>query len=526
MSVGLCSRRRQTLWSGASGRIADSFRGVNGKRRRMAIIDIYRERPYSWPTYRRPVVHHRHSRFAELTLSALSSEYTFLRRNYVLGIVNGAAFIASMQLFDPNTVGALFVMHLTDKKAVVGLVYSLMLVGWAWPQILMSNVLEHRPFKMPFYVLSAVTRVVVFGLILLAIALVGNRSSTLLLWAYGLLMFSLSSLGGIGIIPFMDVVSKSMPPNRRGSFFSLRRLYGGVFGIAGGLFVKYILSEELSLAFPTNFLIIFGVAFALTVVSTGSFCFASEPQGPVAARTMSLGQRVRRGWRIFRRDRNYQSLYLVRAATALGSMSLPLYAIYAVKHLAAPEHRVGVFILIGSFSATFATLLWRHLGDVYGNRVLLMAGAVLGVVAPFVALMTALMPPARLGGCDLRLTLYLLVFATAAPALSANGIAYTNYLLEIAPETRRPTYVGFMYTIGTPLAFAALVGGYLADTTSFEFVFVLSQVFAVAAVWLAWRMDEPRQSPQLASRYTRWGSSLRADGMWTAPSSARPPRRP
>ena len=490
------------------------------------MIDICREGPYSCAACRGPVVRRRHPRPAELLLSALSSEYVFLRKNYVLGIVNGAAFFAAMQLFNPNTVGALFITHLTDKKAVIGLVYSLMLVGWGWPQMLMSNVLEHRPFKKPFYVLSAVARIVVYGLILLVIAIVGNRSKMLLLWAYGLLVFSFSSLGGIGIIPFMDIVSKSVPPNRRGSFFSIRRLYGGMLGIAGGLFVKYILSERLSLAFPTNFLIIFGVAFVFVVVSSGSFCFASEPRGHVAARTMSFRQRIKRGWRIFRRDRNYQRLYLVRAASALGAMSLPLYTIYAVKHLGAPEHRVGVFILIGSFSATFATLLWRHIGDVYGNRLLLMAGTLLAVVAPFVASVAALMPPVQALGLDLRLTIYLLVFATAAPAFSANGIAYTNYLLEIAPETRRPTYVGFMYTIGTPLAFTACLGGYLADVTSPEFVFVLSQVFAITAVWLVWRMDEPRQSRQLASRYVWWESSLRADGVPPASISPRQERRP
>ena len=125
-------------------------------------------------------------------------------------------------------------------------------------------------------------------------------------------------------------------------------------------------------------------------------------------------------------------------------------------------------------------------------------------------------------GLSLPVLVFLLVFATAAPAMSANGMGYTNYLLEIAPETRRPTYVGFMYTLATPLAFSAWLGGLLADATSPQVVFVVSQVFAVAGIWLAWRMDEPRKSRQLASRYVRWQSALMADGVVTAASSARP----
>lgn len=445
-------------------------------------------------------------------MSSPSSEYTFIPRNYVLGIINGATFMAAMSLFSPTTVGAMFIAELTDKKAVVGLMYSLMMVGWSWPQMIISHMLEHRPFKKPFYVVSAVLRILVLGLVLLAITLVGNRNKTLLLCAYGLLMFSFSSLGGIGIIPFMDIVSKTMPPNRRGAFFAYRRLYAGVLGIGGGYFVQFILKEELGIPYPTNFLIIFGAAFLLMAISSVCFCFASEPAGHVAPHTMGFRQRLRRGWRIFRKDRNYRRLYLARSALALGGMATPIYAVYAVKDLGAPVSQTGMFILIGAISATVTTVVWKRIGDVHGNRLLMLAAAFLTLAAPFVASVCGAMP-ASSDGSNPALTLYLLVFAFASPAMAANGIAATNYLLEIAPETRRPTYVGFMYTIAAPLAFCGWLGGWLADVTSPELVFILAQACTVVAIFLVWRIDEPRKSRQLASRYVRWESSLRADGI-------------
>jgi len=445
-------------------------------------------------------------------VSSPSSEYTFIPRNYTLGIINGAAFMGAMSLFSPTTVGAMFIAELTDKKAVVGLMYSLMMVGWSWPQMLISHLLEHRPFKKPFYVLSAALRILVLGLVLLAIALVGNRNKTLLLCAYGLLMFSFSTLGGIGIIPFMDIVSKTMPPNRRGAFFAYRRLCAGVLGIAGGYFVKFILKEELGIPYPTNFLIIFGVAFVLMAISSICFCFASEPAGHVARHPIGFRQRVRRGWRIFRKDRNYQRLYLARCALALGGMATPIYTVYAVKHLGAPVSQTGMFILIGSVSTMATTVVWKRIGDVHGNRLLMLVAAALALAAPCMASICGAIPTSS-GNSSAVLGLYLLVFAFASPALTASGIAFTNYLLEIAAETRRPTYVGFMYTIAAPLAFCGWLGGWLADVTSPEVVFMLAQVFTVVAIFLIWRMDEPRQSRQLASRYLKWESSLRADGI-------------
>ncbi len=441
------------------------------------------------------------------------SQYTFSRRNYVLGIVNGAFFHVGMAIIGMQAAGALFVRHLVPGNWPIALISSLMLFGWVWPQLIISNMVEHRRYKKPFYVFSAVFRTILFGCIVLSVWLIGDSHPKVTYALFALLLFGFTTMGGVGIIPFMDIVSKSVPPNRRGSFFSLRQFYGGAAAFGAGIMVKKVLADGSGIAFPANYLLIFGIAFVLFAISTTSFCFCDEPAGAISGYSMSLKQRVRRGWRIFRRDRNYQRLYLVRAGMALGAMGWPLYTVYAIRDLGFAEKQIGLFMQVGAVAAVVSNFVWRHIGDRYGNRLLLLCAASLAVAGPLAAFVAGHLPAVQIGwlGMDLRLAVYLLVYASAAPALAGTGTAQTNYLLEIAPETRRPTYVGFMYTIGAPLAFAGVVGGVIADVTSPQVVFAVSVVCSVGVVYQIRRMDEPRRSRQLASRYAKWRTALGKD---------------
>ncbi len=440
-------------------------------------------------------------------------EYRFILRNYVLGVVNGAGFYVGMTLISTSTAGAVFITHLIDKRWAVGLVSSLFIFGWLWPQIFISNMLEHRPWKKPFYVLSAVSRVALFGLALLMIRLIGDSHPRAMFWLFALLMFGFCTMSGVGIIPFMDIVSKSVPPHRRAAFFSLRQFFGGLLGFAAGFLVKAVLKPDSGWTFPDNFLLLFGIAYFFFTVSTFSFCFCSEPRGIAAGRPMKLRQRIRRGWRIFRRDRNYQRLYLVKAALSLAGMAAPIYPVFAVQDLGFSESRIGLFIKVGAVAGILSNILWRHIGDCYGNRLLFLWTTAFALAAPAAALIAACAPDAVVAGVRVRLAIYLLVYATAFPAMAGSAIAQTNYLLEIAPDARRPTYVGFMLTIGAPLAFTPLIGGVLADLVSGLWVFGLSALFLLAALALICGMEEPRRSPRLGSRYTQWRSTLRADGL-------------
>jgi len=425
----------------------------------------------------------------------------FSKRNYYLGIVNGALFFLMLRLIDSQMVLALFIDRLTGSAALLGLITSLMNVGWLWPQIFLARILDPVPRKKPYYVLSAVTRMIVFGAAFLSIYFLAEDHAMTLFVVLTILLFAFSSCGAIGIIPFMDIVSKSVPAWKRGSFFGYRRIWGGVLGFGGGLLVRYVLREDSGWAFPNNYLLLFGLAFILLVVSTGLFCLSEEFEQPVQRRRISFRMQMHRGWQILRYDTNFQRLLICRALLSFGWMAFPFYALYAVKKLGVAKEMVGTFMIASVVAGTFSNFVWQRLSDKRGNRLVLRWTSGAALSAPLVALLVGHLPSSYANvefmGLPAKVAFYFLTFIGLGLGMDGLMIGGVNYLLDIAPEKRRPTYIGFMYTFSAPLMLVPAAAGHLVEVISFEFVFALSFLFSMAAVGWTWFMREPREDVRL-----------------------------
>ena len=171
-------------------------------------------------------------------------------RNFRLALINGIFTRIGFRFVDSSMVLAAFVKELTKSNLMVGLTSSTMRAGWMWPQLIISNLLEHRQRKMPFYIFGVVMRIIAWILILLLTLLIGNRNYLLLFLCFYFLYFAASSCMGISTLPYNDIVAKSIPVKRRARLFSLRQLVGGIFGIGAGFLIRFILSEEFYLSFP------------------------------------------------------------------------------------------------------------------------------------------------------------------------------------------------------------------------------------------------------------------------------------
>ncbi len=76
------------------------------------------------------------------------------KRNFWIAVLQGTFMRISFAFADSTTVLSAFVYKLTASNTFVGLTGSIISAGWMWPQLLISNLLEHRSRKMPFYALG------------------------------------------------------------------------------------------------------------------------------------------------------------------------------------------------------------------------------------------------------------------------------------------------------------------------------------------------------------------------------------
>lgn len=421
-------------------------------------------------------------------------------RNFILGLINGSLFILFTTFIDPDTVLPGFVWQLTGgKPLLVGLLISIINTGWFWPSLFLSPLLATRDRLMPWYWLSAFGRcVALFGLPLVAFNLdrltpqIGFLFITVIYLCY-------TSSGGLSLIPFMTMIGDTIPPNWRGRFFGARYLLGGLMALVAGPWVRWLLSDHSGFRFPDNYGWLFVAGAVVALPSMASFCFAEERARMVQRRRLPILMDLRRGLRIVRRDRNFRRLIVTRclAAFMLG-LTLPFIVPYALSTLGIAASAVGLFVVCKVLTYSLSNLLWSRVSDYSGNRRLLILSAFMSLVALGLVLVVHLLPATSLQllghHVSLRVAFVGLIFACFGFSNAGQEIGYTNFLLELIPERKRPTYLSVYYLFWLPLCWVPLLGAVLIGSKgNFMLGFSIAFFLCLVMIWYTFRLREVRE---------------------------------
>lgn len=423
------------------------------------------------------------------TINATAQRH--LKRNFSLGVLNGAFFNFFSALLDPSLVLSWFVSQLTTSNFLIGLIMPIQSGGWLLPQLLVSGYLQRRQRKLPFYSCMAGARVAIWGLMTLAVFFVEDAAVLLVVFFTLLTVYSLSA--GLAGICFVDIVAKAIPATRRGAFFGWRLFLGGLLAFGGSLLVRYILDEGRGLAFPDNYAVLFLFAFFILCVAMGCFILTVEPLEPVNEERITLGRQFRRALDLPRRDSNYRRFLTMRLLLMGAEIATPFYIVYAKRALSVPVSMVGVY-LMGTTLASFASnLLWGRISDRQGNKLLLILSSALGLLMPLTALSIGPLADLWPGLGEFAPGLFALVFVLSGGYKSGTMIGNLNFLLEITPPDDRPIYIGFTNTILGIALLASSVGGLIVDMAGFTVLFSLALAFYAVALFLTLRLQEPRR---------------------------------
>ena len=403
-----------------------------------------------------------------------------IRRNYRLGVTNGVLFALGESLSSAGLVLALLVRQLGGSLALVGLLPSLQSGGFLLPQLLVGSRLQAWPYKLPLYRRAALARIVAFMTVIGAIFAAGFVSHTVSLWLI-VICYSIYNLGGgTSTLAFQDVVAKVIPPRRRGSFFGTRQLMGGLltFAIAGPL-VRWLLGESSPLSFPNNFGLLCSIALVAIAIGLMAFALVDEPPQAHTPPATRLSDVLRRAPQILRANANYRWFIVSRMLTRVGQIAEPFYLVYATEALGLPAGVAGVFLAVRAVTGALSNLVWGRVSDRRGNRQLVLLSGTLIICTPAVALAG----PALAAGLGLGqgglLAAMGLVFLVSGAANDGNQLAGSTYLLEIAPEDERTTYIGLANTTLGIVTFLPVLGGWLVGRIGYTGTFSLGLVFAM-----------------------------------------------
>jgi MFS family permease len=391
------------------------------------------------------------------------------RRNFVGGLWHGAFLALGMAFTQPTTVIASFVAELTGSTVWVGGLSTVLTVAAALPQLFVARLVEPRPRKMPFLLLAIYLRVASWALLAWLIYAIGDSDPELLAWALVGLLAIFYAGGGLGNIPYTDIIGKVIPASRRGTFFGGKEALAGPLAVGAALLARRILA---GVAYPDSYALLFGLAAAALALASLGFWLIREPPRPDAP---DRSQPWRAYWtQLAAAARRLRTLIIIQLLTGFSLMALPFYVVYAREEMGGPSAVVGWFLLAQVTGGVLGNLLWARLVDRMNSRTMLTACAVTSTAAPLLAI--ALGP---LGWLGLLPTLFL-----AGAAFNGRRVGFQSALLELAPATERPTFAALNAVLVLPLALLPLLAGLFLQAWSYPALFALTAGFVgLGAVW-------------------------------------------
>jgi hypothetical protein len=391
------------------------------------------------------------------------------RRNFFGGLWHGAFLALGMALTQPTTVIASFVADMTGSTVWVGGLSTVLTGAAALPQLFVARWVEPRSTKMPFLLLAIYLRVASWAMLAWLILALGDSHPELLAWVLVGLLAVFYAGGGLGNIPYTDIIGKVIPASRRGTFFGGKEALAGPLAVGAALLARHILAQ---VDYPGSYALLFGLAaVALAVASIGFWLIREPPLADAPGRSQS--------WRAYWAQlagaaHSLKTLVVVQLLTGFSLMALPFYVVYAREELSAPPEAVGWFLLAQVTGGVLGNVLWARLVDRMSSRTMLTACALTSTATPLLAIALG-----ALGWWGLLPTFFL-----AGAAFNGRRVGFQSALLELAPTTERPTFAALNAVLILPVAVLPLLAGVLLQDWSYVALFGLTAgVVALGAVW-------------------------------------------
>lgn len=439
--------------------------------------------------------------------------YRHLRRNFTLGVLNGLFFMAGSSLISPPLILPQFLSTVFESKAVIGIGSMLGMIGWCLPQVFVAYFLRAAPSKRKIYIVANWARMSFMGLFILFLWKFATRQSTI--GTSYFVFFSLSGLcAGAAGLSYQDIVARTIPAHRRGSFNALRAFFGqGIMALATGLFARWVLEREDIFPYPRNYLMIFLVAWIMMVIGVACFSMVKEPRERNMRRGGGLGRYIAELSWIVKRNKNFRRFLLTRVMRSLELLALPFYIVFARERLGLADTAAASFFIVTVLATIPASLAWGRLSDKLGNRLVIIFSTLASLGAPLFAL--GLVVAVRfgvfdaaeisLGGVSFRTSAVIMwVIAPVFVLIKAAGvggfIGFSNYVMDIAPDRRRPLYLGLQTSLqGVLIIIVPTLGGAIIDLTrlvlgreAYWVVFAITAIALTGSLMSARKLEEPR----------------------------------
>jgi len=395
------------------------------------------------------------------------------RSNYVAFLWHATFLALAKNFMDVDTIIPAMMIDSGGTSMHVGLMTGILLGGSKFAQLFFASFIHNAPYKKGYLLLGINSRV--FSLMALAIlfwfsgAIEGDHVIGIIF----ILISIFSVSGAFANISYTDILGKSVLPDSRKSYFSIRQVISSI-----GMFISAFLAASVLSGpdYPLNYSALFGIAALALGIATMGFWNLRE----VAAsqtRISSPGKFaavIRQEMKQNKRFRYY--LMLVNTQGVVLSL-MPFLLLYAKQQYGSGNDVVGHFLLYKVTGGVIigSLLFWFSRRVRYQNMLYLTS-----LLALIIPVYVMLEPGA---------SLFALSFLAAGIAFTLHNISINGVLLEVSNNENRALYTGLSGAGNILPAVFPLLGGWIVQQYGFSLFFYLFMAITAASLYFIYRLQ-------------------------------------
>lgn len=395
--------------------------------------------------------------------------------------MEGGLFMGGLAFVAPESVLPRMVESLGGPGWVISLMPVAVVLGIVMPGLLTAHWLERLERTLPVILVTGTVQRLPFLVAGLTLLLAGESQSRLVLGMVVAAPLVSGLAGGLTLPAWMELIAKTLSPQRRASAMAVRQMIASVIGLASGGVIAAVLTFVPGVA---GYGVLHLITFGFLMVSLFVLALAREQavhpghHGPAVGlleNLMSIPLIVRITPGIGR-------FLVVRALSCGFFIALPFMAIYALHSTGHPDSYLGVLVTAQMIGGIVGNVVAGTLGDRSGAK----GAALIGIGSLFI--LCAVMP-----WC-VAWWQFVAGFGLFGFGFSAMRIGMVTLGIELAPLAKRGTIVATIsWCMGLSLISTTVIGGLLwSGVARFGLLCGIGAVWMIAAFLILWPIHEPR----------------------------------
>jgi MFS family permease len=396
------------------------------------------------------------------------------KNNFYAFLWHGVFLALAQNFMDVDTIVPSMIIDAGGNSFHIGLLTAIILGGSSFMQLVFSPYLNNKKEKKNYLISAILIRVAaLLGLgILLYFTSKNSSFSSPLTLIFGLIiLFSLS--GAFAAISYTDILGKSMLPEKRKSFFSIRQAVMGI-----GVFISALLAAKMLVGFdyPINYSTLFITAgIALGIASLG---FLKIKEVGVTVHKIEGVKNYIQTLRSEIKSNSRLKGYLLVVNTLGVSLSLlPFLMLYSKQFFNTGNSDVGHYLIFKVSAGVIAGLSIYFFAHKVKYKKLLMSIAFLAILIPIHLLYFQWQPA------------FIIYFFAGGLIYTFYKIAIEGILLEVSSNENRAIYAGISGAGSIIPIIFPIVGGWIIGSFGFTWFFALFLLIITLSMYFIWQLD-------------------------------------